>query len=186
MWEPFRLERGWTHLQQNPELDGVYAALWWVYPDGKKEFVYQDAGRLDMSKAIWRNPGYLQTLLVRTESVRKFGGFDTAIRTCEDHDFAIRLVESGAQVDYLMEPIVIHRRHGNNQSSQFALALENNMKLVEKHKHLLVQVYGPSGPRRQRGRNYRLYGRQTGGVKGRLYYYVGVVLGNFERRVYMD
>lgn len=54
--------------------------------------------------------------LTRMELVRRAGFFDTALKSCEDHDFWLRCHGLGAKVGVNPLGLVIYRKHGENMT----------------------------------------------------------------------
>lgn len=54
--------------------------------------------------------------LTRMELVRRAGFFDTALKSCEDHDFWLRCHGLGARVGVNPLGLVIYRKHGDNMT----------------------------------------------------------------------
>ena len=52
--------------------------------------------------------------LLRTEALRKIGGFDTFLKSAQDYDVWLR-ISAEYQIDYLEEPLVIYHRHKGEQ-----------------------------------------------------------------------
>lgn len=54
--------------------------------------------------------------LARMELVRRVGFFDTALKSCEDHDFWLRCYGVGARVGVNPLGLVVYRKHGENMT----------------------------------------------------------------------
>lgn len=103
----------------------------------------------------FRSPGQF---LVRTESLRNLGGFDSSLWGCDDMDLWIRLAAAGALV-LVDRPALVYRRHLAGASNNTRRMLENGSKVIAKNSRLI-----PRNARKEAIRNahhwlYRNYGR---------------------------
>lgn len=81
------------------------------------------------------------TVIVPTDLLRDAGGFDTRLRTGEDHDLWLRLASDGVDFDYVPEPLVVVRRPGSLTSDP-VLGREGRIRSFRVHETHV------SGPRR--------------------------------------
>jgi len=109
-----RLEKQLRHLETHPELVAVGCALWLVSPRGR--LVYEDrppVGAREVTRLLHsRGAGiYPQTCTMRTEVVKKVGGYRTAFPQSGDLDLLLRISEFGP-LDNLPETLYFYRLHG--------------------------------------------------------------------------
>ena len=59
------------------------------------------------------NPFIHSSVMVRTEAVRRAGGYRAAFEAAEDYDLWLRLSEQGG-IAIIAEPLILYREHGGN------------------------------------------------------------------------
>lgn len=132
---PGKLERQLAVARQKPELDIVHSG--WVLVDeaGKTLDVvepWKDAPRLDLETWLLWKPVFPGALLMRTEAVRKVGGFDVSLSHAEDVDLILRMSLEGSRATWLREPTVRYRRHGNNVTRIGPAQAEGVVRVLDK------------------------------------------------------
>jgi glycosyltransferase involved in cell wall biosynthesis len=102
LWLPWKLEWQFRALAKyQGECGFSFTDAWFMNNPHMKMTVFQHAGRelsgpvglieTPVRMAVDRNPVWVQTVLAKTELVRRVGGFDPALRYSEDHDFVFRM-----------------------------------------------------------------------------------------------
>lgn len=76
--------------------------------------------------------GMHATVLYKTERLRQAGGFDSALRRCEDYDLYLRLARDHSVACH---PTIIaeYRRHGNNMSHNAGAMLRSVLAVHRRH-----------------------------------------------------
>ena len=77
------------------------------------------------------------TALIRKSDFDAVGGFDTSLTLCEDWELFISLIERGAKVHRIREPLFFYRRRENHSSATDAASQarqsDNVLKIYTKH-----------------------------------------------------
>jgi glycosyltransferase involved in cell wall biosynthesis len=73
------------------------------------------------------------TVLYRTEAVRAVGGFDPALRSCEDYDLYMKLAGGPPFATYDLIA-ARYRRHRDNATRDAAQMLRNALKVMHRHR----------------------------------------------------
>ena len=60
------------------------------------------------------------------------GMFDESIRSCEDFDLWLRIVQKGGRIIYHRRPLVLYRRHEGSLSSDRVWMTRNLVAVFEK------------------------------------------------------
>jgi glycosyltransferase involved in cell wall biosynthesis len=123
---PHRLARQVEHLEKNPELAAVGSWVWLTTPRGRR--VYEDrcpTGVQLVMEELTRNGGglYPGTCTMRTEWVRKAGGYRPEIPVSEDLDLLLRLSAFGG-LDNV--PEALYRYRLNSHSLTFSSKLRRD------------------------------------------------------------
>jgi len=97
--DPRRLEVQLDYFRAHPETDVVASWCAEFYNDGRPDLVKASSVHHDaIARALrWRNVLTHPTVLIRTETLRKVGGYRPDFGMLEDYDLFVRLVLSGAQ-----------------------------------------------------------------------------------------
>ena len=108
-----------------------------------------------------------QTLMIRKSAFLALGGFDPSLRNMQDHDFMIRLAASGLSNCHLAEPLSRYRVGNADQvTKNWKKMLRARLAVIEKHRLLYEQVFGPGGARLARGAHLRWAGARMERVPG--------------------
>jgi hypothetical protein len=102
LWLPQKLEWQLRALDEcGDECGFCFTDAWFMNNPYMKMTVFQRAlrefsGSLGVIRnpvfvAVDRNPVWAQTVIAKTEIVRRIGGFDSVLRYSEDHDFTFRM-----------------------------------------------------------------------------------------------
>ena len=75
----------------------------------------------------------MSTVLAQADRVRAVGGFDPAIRLCEDFDLWVRLLLAGARCVYHRDALALRRVHEANMSRDGEGMLRNALDIVARH-----------------------------------------------------
>lgn len=74
--------------------------------------------------------------LARRATYLKLGGFDPALRRCEDTDFNIRLAMKGGHFAGIAQPLVTQTMTRTSDKS-LALEYQSILRVIDKHRHIL-------------------------------------------------
>lgn len=122
VWLPERLERqveAWLQAQEHVAvfcggsyIDGdgrSFGEPWPAHQTPSRTFL---SGEVPMPRIV--------TLMVRRDVCLAVGGFDEGIRTGQDLDFTLRVLQEG-EMRAVPEPLVLYRRHNSNVSQAGSL-----------------------------------------------------------------
>ena len=71
------------------------------------------------------------TATMRREAILGAGGFDTSLRSVEDLDAWLRIIEAGWELAYVAEPLARYRRRPGQMSSNVKVMLESAHKVFD-------------------------------------------------------
>ncbi len=135
VWEPTFLQRTVGLLENDPQLDGVYAGVTHIDSDGH---------RLPQDNRVTVPPEQLYTALaddcfiqttgfiMRQRCFTHAGWFDTNFDISEDYDMFLRLAQN-CRIVGLGEPLVQYRVHHQNTVANTAKWCESRLALTRKH-----------------------------------------------------
>ena len=135
VWESSFLERTVSLLQNERQLDGVYAGV--VHIDSKGNRLSQENRVVvppDQLYAALADDCFIQTtgFLMRKRCFDQVGGFDIHFDICEDYDMFLRMAKN-YRIMGLGEPLVQYRVHTQNTVGNTAKWCESRLALTRKH-----------------------------------------------------
>ena len=165
-------------LDADPTLAGCHTAVETFDGEGKRIAVYADKpARLEFFHLLEGNQVLTSSFVLRRDAFEAVGGFDESLRTSQDFDLVLRLVQAGAQLALVPEVLTRLRRAGHgNISSRGALLLRNHLRIAWRHRRALVAAGGWRGWLRFVAKYLVEDGSRMPGVRGRLAYRAGVFL----------
>jgi len=177
-WLPNKLELQWNALQSDCSLDAVAGPMSMHYDNGAEGVLRSHSGRIiTLRGALEGTPALLQTLVIRTKTMRDLGGFDARFRIMEDQDLWIRFTAAGFKALYMDEVLAcLDRREMERLTAKWERYIAAQLDLTDKHRELYEEVYGTGGARRHRSKILRRSGVHRGRIKGRLTYIHGCVV----------
>lgn len=75
----------------------------------------------------------MSTVVVRTDAVRKVGGFDQTLNACEDIDLWLRMLIDGATFCYHKDPMVLRRIHAANMTADGVLMANAALEIIRRY-----------------------------------------------------
>lgn len=110
LWPDGKLALQTAWLERQPELDLVTGRIQYVRLAGAREQAirFEDGDKVTSV--------YLGALLARRALFDKVGQFDETLRFSEDHDWYLRVRESGAVTLTLKDVTLIYRQHAGNMT----------------------------------------------------------------------
>jgi glycosyltransferase involved in cell wall biosynthesis len=112
-WEPTYLEVQLDHLNRNPSLGFVYPDGWFFGDpalEGKRLMRFNPSqGEVTFNNLANGRVSVIYSVLARKEAVLRAGNFDPAIRTSEDFDLWLRMLNVGYQAAYHHTPLLHYR-----------------------------------------------------------------------------
>lgn len=148
IWLPRKLERQRQYLDAHPECSIVCCSVWGFFSNRPDELWTNLVPRpLTLAQALTHeNWPIVPTMLMRTEVIRKIGGFDPEFRFNEDRDFVIRCAAAGYRIESIQEPLARIRREGHDRLTRKYLSMFlGHVKIAWKHRRLYKRVYGVRG-----------------------------------------
>ncbi len=178
-WFPERLELQWTIIHDDPTLQAVAGAMTIRYQDGSEELLLSHSPRImTLQTALEGTPAMLQTLLIRTATMRQLGGFDSDFFILDDREFWIRFTEAGLRAYYLQQPLArLERSDTERLTRNWKKYTAEEIKVVDKHANLYEKTRGQGAVRREKSKILRRAGIRKGGITGRLAYAGGCLIG---------
>jgi len=136
VWTVDKIEKQVEYLERHPEIGIVYGnghaidedgkILYKLIPPGHRE--ENDPGRM-LLECHFNIPS---NAIVRRSAFDQVGEFDESLRSSQDHDMAIRLVEV-TKAAFIDEPVWYYRRHPDTQSTKHTKRRwTNGFKILEK------------------------------------------------------
>ena len=128
--------------------------------------------------------------LIRKSMLDKIGGFseDPELVTAEDYDLWLRLINAGANVEFVNEILSSYRLHDKNSSSSIDQHMNSGLKVVEAHYNGLSPKRPLDGLRLKARRSMIIYGagrsshRLSLKTKARSYYLYSLINYPFNSR----
>jgi glycosyltransferase involved in cell wall biosynthesis len=107
---PNKLSIQVRHLLEHPETGCVLGRHEWIFdgiepPSLKRDPIFGELGGIQFV-----------TAMIRTQVLRKLGGFDPTYRYAEDRDLFVRLREHGVGIDVVPDVVLYKRLHGTNMT----------------------------------------------------------------------
>jgi glycosyltransferase involved in cell wall biosynthesis len=137
---PLAIETGLAMARKHRACAFVYGGYRYVsrerVPLGPDKFVGIDG---DPHLALMRTNciGMLGTVLFRRDCLIAVGGFDEALRSCEDYDLFLRLAREYAIVGH-RDIIAEYRWHGQNTSARYAVMLSAALTVLDSHQQRIA------------------------------------------------
>jgi glycosyltransferase involved in cell wall biosynthesis len=141
IWEPQFLEETVSILNRNPEVTAVFTdGFFFGNPEweGRKLSDYNgNPEPLTFERVADNTCSLAYGYVVRTEAVRQAGGYDNALRSCEDLDLHLRLLKGGARIMHHPGLLFRYRRRAGSQSASAvwmrSWAIRVSDKMVSRH-----------------------------------------------------
>jgi len=140
-WAPAKLIRQASNLNAHPAFAAVYCQALRVDVTGKlifrKPFGYGIRDEDFLLKNLVKkpvSPALGSTLMIRSEILKKMGGFDEALVNGEDTDLELRLAQAGFKQHMLTKPLAFIRFDASSLSHSF----DENRWSVSYRSHVLI------------------------------------------------
>ncbi len=136
-WEPDFLKRVMAQYAESPkEFGAIATAASRMAADGARQtggsFSFGRTAELTVRDFCLRNRPLSSNIVLRRAVFAQCGDFDTTLRSSEDRDMWIRLTAAGWRFQFLDEPLVRIRRHGNNMSRNAPRMKLNSRRVLVK------------------------------------------------------
>jgi len=137
---PPRLETQLRHLEQNPELAAVFSLIDYIDQDGNKAFPREELFSPRTSQLrrhlLKGNCLNAPSAMMRTKPLKDVGLFNPGIRTVEDYDLWMRILEH-YEIALLPERLTEYRIHGENVS---AIDKPRSQHLANRYETAIIKI----------------------------------------------
>lgn len=135
LWAPNKLEKQLACFESNPKIGLVYSDGFFfneksVLPD-KWTSVYPPPPVWQFLALFARNVILASTVVVPRECLEEVGLFDETLKSCEDYDLWLRIIEK-FPIYFLNEPLGYYRQTANSLQSNREQMLVTNLRVKEK------------------------------------------------------
>jgi glycosyltransferase involved in cell wall biosynthesis len=156
---PTALEAGLGHFSKCFECAFVYGGHRVVSEDGwsrEGDYYIPITGGPHLALLRGNLIGMHATVLYRRDRLMEVGGFDEALRRCEDYDVYLRLAQR-YQISSYPTIVAEYRKHGQNMSTDLAAMLRTVLAVLDGHERRII-VGAPERAALRYGRaNWRHY-----------------------------
>lgn len=137
--EPTAIEKVVEAFKEHPNVDAVYADLYYVAQNDTSKIIrHWISGSQRSFKYGW-HPAH-PTFYVKREVYQKYGLFDLDFKFAADFELMLRLIEKEhIRLFYLLEPLV-RMRLGGTTSKNFANILKGNIECIKAFKKNGIKV----------------------------------------------
>jgi glycosyltransferase involved in cell wall biosynthesis len=140
-WEPNYLEVQLGFLEHDPQAMVVYsnARIFGSGPHVGKEYMElcPSEGEVTFDSLVSQRCNVMVSVLMRRKALIAAGLFDESLRSAEDFDLWLRLVNMGARIIYHRQLLVKYRHHPNSLSSDALWMYEHGLRVLEKARDTL-------------------------------------------------
>ena len=85
-----------------------------------------------LERVLRRQFNIFVLVTIRREAIEGIGGFDPSLKSCEDLDAWIRLLEAGWELAYVPRPLAHYRRHAQQMSRNTPVMLGTQIEVMTK------------------------------------------------------
>lgn len=167
-WAPEKLARQEAELDRQPDLAALHTGTV-IVSHGVRRAQYLDKSpRPTLAEILRRSEIIPSSLIVRRDVLVAIGGWTPERYVLEDWDLSIRLLEHGAKVGFVAEPLTFVRRddHGNITSSPWRDLLIN-LACIDSNEGVMTRELGPAHVARLQAELLMKFGHRLGGWPGR-------------------
>lgn len=123
-------------MEREPKIDVLYADafIFGDSPTAGKTFmqICPSEGEVTLERLIKEECHVMVSVLARREVVLRAGLFDESLRSSEDFDLWLRVVEQGSRIAYHRQPLVHYRRRGDSLSADETGLFKNIIRVLDK------------------------------------------------------
>ncbi|WP_394173528.1 glycosyltransferase family 2 protein [Thalassotalea litorea] len=143
IWEPEKLAIQYAYLEDNSDVDLVHTGCR-MFGELRQDTVYNNKPlNLTCKDICFKAHVMFQSVMMKTSSFRRVGGFDPSIRHTEDWEFSLRLAIGGCTQHFIAIPLVGIRRDLNDHlSGSWVGYLKGHLKVMFKHKSVMRNHLG--------------------------------------------
>ena len=139
MFLPQKLERQVEKMKQDPDIGMIYTQAYNISNEGRVLGIYPQNHQLpeEPLKALRSSlfpPS--QSILFRSDCLKKIGEFDESLPIAEDYDFCIRMA-AHYRLGYIDEPLVKIRKHTEMVTGDRLLSARCIVRVLERYRDML-------------------------------------------------
>ncbi|MFC5465583.1 glycosyltransferase family 2 protein [Lederbergia graminis] len=140
-WLPTKLERQLKVFENNSNTGVVYTGFRSILKDkDEREVLPQKKGNIYIELLKGNCVGTTSTVMVRTDLLKKVGGFDTELLSCQDWDLWIRLANI-TEFDFVSEALVLFNQHeGARISSNVSSVVKGHIDFYNKYISIIKKL----------------------------------------------
>jgi glycosyltransferase involved in cell wall biosynthesis len=134
LWAPSKIEKQVAAMEKSAQVGVVHCGMLRTnVQSGVTELCLSDTDRRGdlRQKLLLRNRLATSTVLARCTCFEKAGLFDESLPQAEDWDLWIK-ISRHFEFDYVAEPLVTYRVHGNNISKKIATMHRNQLRVIQR------------------------------------------------------
>ena len=135
-WERDYLSVQVREIERDPTIDVLYADafIFGDSPVAGKTFmqVCPSEGEVTLERLIREECHVMVSVLARREAIMRAGLFDESLRSAEDFDLWLRIVEQGSRIEYHRKPLTHYRRRADSLSADESGLFTSIIKVFDK------------------------------------------------------
>lgn len=136
LWEPDYLQAQLAEIERDPSIDVVYpdAFMFGDGPVAGRRYMdwCQSEGEVTIENVLRERCHIMGSLLARRAAVIKAGPFDEDLRSCEDFDMWLRILNSGGRIAYHRRVLMRYRRRLDSHTSDFRQLNDSFLRVLVK------------------------------------------------------
>lgn len=143
LWVESKIERQVAFLSDNPDTKCLHCGLTTFGSNGDFATHLDKPALLKKQDVLFRGHVLPSSMIIYKDIYDAVGGFNDALRTAEDYDLILRLVQSDVTIRFLGESLVKFRRMDQgNLSSNWKGILSGKIALYREHRNFFRAVGG--------------------------------------------
>ncbi|WP_460451793.1 glycosyltransferase [Alsobacter sp. SYSU BS001988] len=129
------IQTGLACASEYPDAACVYGGHLRILSSGPSVQSYRAMGVDPLSDLLAGNViGMHGTVLFRKEAITEVGGYDPALRMCEDYDIFLRIAQSGAHIRSHANVVAEYYIHESNMSNRYAKMLGSALSVHRRYR----------------------------------------------------
>ncbi|HEX6188761.1 MAG TPA: glycosyltransferase family A protein [Pyrinomonadaceae bacterium] len=136
LWEPDYLQAQLAEIERDPSIDVVYpdAFMFGDAPEAGRRYMdwCPSEGEVTIENILRERCHIMGSLLARRAAMLKAGPFDEDLRSCEDFDMWLRILNSGGRIAYHRRVLMRYRRRLDSHTSDVRQLLDSFLRVLDK------------------------------------------------------